>query len=418
MRLVILGGGSLNTPAFFAALEEYDTLEGEICLVDESAEAVERMGRYVSRIVAARCLPVQVSWETDLALCGRGADFVLNMMRVGGLAAQEEDDRRLAVSGMVGHAATYPQAIRNLPATLRAANTIEQVAPNALWVNFSNPVTVLCEALALQTHLKVIGICYHAFGMKKDFAALLGVDEAAVRVIYYGLNHLGWVTDVLVYDISRMRELVSVIQRTQNKKYNHWYTQPELIPIDHAFCLYHKGDVLFDRQKGVRGSLEGAALRMGLPNRTLKRQYQRRLALRQAMLAGDISNLEEFQTQAPWYTSCIAPFLRACLSPNSQEFILTWQHDRVSSSFPDVTAESGVEFHRQQIRSLLGRELPEFAQEWVRQARSSERLLIRAVLEQSRQLAAMAWAIHPNVASMVHAERLAALYFPEDVQTA
>jgi alpha-galactosidase/6-phospho-beta-glucosidase family protein len=58
--------------------------------------------------------------------------------------------------------------------------------------------------------------------------------------------------------------------------------------------------------------------------------------------------------------------------------------------------------------------LPEFAAEWLRQVRASERLLIRAIMAPSRELATMAWAVHPNVASMQHAERLASLYFAND----
>jgi len=412
MKLVILGGGSLNTPAFFTALSANDKLLEQVCLVDRSAEFVERIGKFCQAIAQQRGLPVQVTWETDLGHAATGADVVLNVLRVDGLTALEEDLRQLAVSGVVGHAATYPQAIRNLPATLEAARVVERVAPSALWVNFSNPVTFLCEALALHTRLRCVGICYHAFAMRGDLAAILGVDPVGVRVEFFGLNHLGWVTDVLVDGVSRMTQLVKVIRQRRDKKYNYWHVRPGMIPIDHAFCLYHKGDVYFNRQKGIRGSLVDVGLRLGLLRTDVDRERHKREALRQAVDEGQVSKLDPFQAQAPWYATCIVPFLRALSSGQPREFVLTWNHAGESPTLPGLTAESAVVLQEGQIRrASLAPGLPEFAAEWVRQIRASERLLIRAVLEQSRDLATMAWAVHPNVASMRHAERLAFLYF-------
>ena len=412
MNLVILGGGSLNTPAFFAALTADDSWLERVCLVDRSAEAVERTGKFCQTIVEKQALPIQVSWESDLERAASGADVVLNMLGVGGMAALEEDQCRLAASGAVGHAATYPQAVRNLPATLAAARVVEQVAPHALWVNFSNPVTVLCEALALHTRLHCVGICYHAFAMRDDFAALLVAPPERVRIEFFGLNHLGWVTDVQVDGESRMSQLVETIRGRRDKKYNYWYVRPGLIPIDHAFCLYHKGDVWYNRQKGMRGSLADAGLRLGLARPDLSRERRKREALHRAVEGQYLEELGEFAVQAPWYAVCIVPFLRALAAGRPHEFVLTWIHAGQAPTLPDLTAESAVILQDGQVRrASQASGLPEFAAEWVRQVRASERLLIRSITEQSRDLAAMAWSVHPNVAFVRHAERLASLYF-------
>jgi 6-phospho-beta-glucosidase len=415
MNVVILGGGSVNTPAFFAALTSQDDWLDGVCLVDRSAEAVERTGKFCQTVAHTHALPVQLGWDTDLASAASGADVVLSMINVGGLAAMKEDLRRLAASGVVGHAATYPQAIRNLPATLEAARAVEQVAPEALWINFANPVSVLCEALALHTRLRCFGICYHAFAMRDDFATLLGVRAERVQVEFFGLNHLGWVTDVQVDGESRMSQLVETIRQGRNKKYNYWYVRPGLIPIDHAFCLYHKGDVWYNRQKGIRGSLRDIALRLGLSGRGLDRESRKRQMLYQIIGEGRVEMLDRFHAQAPWYATCIVPFLRALASDQPHEFVLTWNHMGQVPTLPDSTAESAVILQNGQARrasEACG--LPEFAAEWLRQARASEHLMIRAILERSADLGMMAWAVHPNVAAIEHAEHLASLYFPKE----
>lgn len=362
-------------------------------------------------------LPVQITWETDLATAAiNNVDVVLNMLRVGGLDALEEDQRQLAVSGAVGHAATYPQAIRNLPATLEAAHLVEKVAPDALWVNFSNPVTILCEALAYYTKLPCVGICYHSFNMRSDFADILRVDPTKVTVEFFGLNHLGWVTDVIVDGVSQMNQLIKSINQQKNKKYNYCYTQAGLIPIDHAFCLYHKGDVWFNRQKGIRGSLADIGLRLGLTKADISRERRKRELLRQAINEKQMNMLEKFQYQAPWYATCVLPFLRAYASDQPHEFILTWNHEGEAPSLPGLTAESTVLVHKKEFqRASKSSGLPEFASEWVRHVRASEKLMIQAVVGQSLELATKAWTIHPNVASIKHAERLASFYFNKEV---
>jgi 6-phospho-beta-glucosidase len=416
MNLVILGGGSLNTPAFFAALSKEDQWLRRVCLVDKSAEYVEEVGEFCKAIALQFNLPLQITWETDLKNAVVDADVVLNMLRVGGLDALEEDQHQLAVSGAVGHATTYPQAIRNLPVTLEAAHVVEKVAPDALWVNFSNPVTILCEALALHSKLRCVGICYHSFTMRSDFADILGVDPMRARVEFFGLNHLGWVTDITVDGVSRMDQLIKAIKQQKNKRYNHWYTQIGLIPIDHAFCLYHKGDVWFNRQKGIRGSLLDIGIRLGLTKGDVARERRKRQELHEIINGGQPNNLDKFHSQAPWYPTCILPFLRAYASAQPHEFILTWNHGGNVLTLPGLTAESAVLIQGKQVqKASKASGLPEFASEWVRQVRASERLLIRAIVEHSRDLAAMAWAIHPNVASMIYAERLASFYFNKEV---
>lgn len=412
MKLTILGGGSLNTPAFFSSLSEDDKWLEHIYLVDQSAEAVDRAGKFCKAILAAKNLLIGLTWGTDLKSSVVGADVVLNMIEAGGLQATERDQNHLAVSGVVGHAATYPQAIRNLPATLEAAKAVEDSNPGALWVNFSNPVTTLCEAIAHLTDLQCIGICYHSFLMYEDFARILRMKERQIKIGFYGLNHLGWVTDVKVNGLSQMGRLVDLIQKGKNKKYNYWYAEPGLIPIDHAFCLYHKGDVWFNRQKGIRGSLKEILYRAGFSRGDLNQLKNERVKLQQAVNEGHTQNLNDFDSQAPWYKKCIIPFLRKLASGEPHELLLTWKHGKTAPHLPAFTGESATILQGKNIFAApAASRLPEFAVELLNQVRASESLLIKAVMEKSQNLLAQALAIHPNVASFRHAERFASHYF-------
>ncbi len=390
-RLVIVGGSSRNTPAFFEAAhgDRWD----EVCLVGRSAEKLERVGQTCTAVVEKRELHVRITWDTDLARAARDATCVLNMLRVGGAAAVAEDRLLLAASGIVGHAASYPEAIRHLPPTLLAAHTVQSVAPGAAFVNFANPVSILCEAIADETALTCFGICHHAFSMRTDFARILDSPPSDVRVEYRGLNHLGWVTDVLVNGASALDELIRRLVQRRLKAYD-YDLAPEFraIPIKHAGALYHKGEVLYVRQAGPRSSAVDVVLRSALGGGPLRTWLDRRAARAEETARGG------------WYARCIVPFLDALYDGSAQEFVMTWRHGGAVSQVPGQTAETTAVLHSGHVEpAALGSDLPEATQEWLRQVRTSERLLLRSVKERSDALLVESLAIHPGVASVGHA---------------
>jgi 6-phospho-beta-glucosidase len=392
-KLVILGGSSPNTPAFFEALSQ--TGGGgwdEVCLVGRSTQNVERVGQACASRAVRLGLTLSVTWETDVERAADGASIVLNMLRVGGAPAVGEDRRLLAASGIVGHASSYPEAIRHLPPTLAAARAVERVAPSAIFVNFANPVSILCEAIATETTLTCLGICHHAFSMRTDFARLLGVPADQLRVEYQGLNHLGWVTDVQVGGQSRFPMLIDRLVQGRVKAYDYPLAPAfNAIPIKHAASLYRRGEVLYVRQYGARSSLVDVALRYGVGG-----PLERLSAMREGPR----------ESRPPWYASCIVPFLNALNAGEAQEFIVTWRHAGSMPEVPGLTAETTATVSAAGVAPApLRSHLPAAAREWLRQVRASERLLLAAVKDRSYAGLLEALAIHPSVVSVKHARQ-------------
>ena len=231
--------------------------------------------------------------------------------------------------------------------------------------------------------------------MRTDFARLLGVTPERLRVEYLGLNHLGWVTDVLVDDESRLGQLVDVLVARQVKAYD--YDLAALfnaIPIKHAAALYRSGEVLYVRQSGLKNSTVDVLLRYGIGGAPFRRVVEGR---------------EQRADQAPhdaWYSTCIVPFLDALDDGNAHEFVLTWRSGGLVPGLPGRTAESTATLHQRQVAlGPFGSRLPLAAMEWLHLVRQSERLLLSAVAERSSFTLFEALAIHPSVASVEHARR-------------
>jgi 6-phospho-beta-glucosidase len=355
-----------------------------------------------------------VQWTTDLREALVGAQYVVNVLRAGGAEAESHDRRLLAASGVVGHAAGYLEALRNLPPTIEVARAAEEIAPNAVLINFTNPVSILCEALAQMSSVVSFGVCHHAFNMRCDFARLLNVSPDLVRVEYQGINHLGWVTDVQVSGESQFSLIVQRLRDRHVKAYNYDRVAAiNAIPIKHAYSLYRGGEVLYVREKGLRASAVDIAIR-ALP-------WMRRLLLAQkrdpaehmldALAAGRLECLEAFGSRAPWYASCIVPFVDTLETRASREHIVTWNHRGQVADLPSATAEFTTAFTQGDARpTTFAARLPDKAGAWLRQIRESESLLVRASAEHSRTLLVEALRIHPNVASAKHAERFVHSY--------
>ena len=118
-------------------------------------------------------------------------------IRVGGLAARVQDERVALGLGLLGQETTGPggiaYALRTIPVARSIAERVRAVAPQAWFINFTNPAGMVTEAMRDVLGDRVVGICDTPITMARRAAGLLGVDpRTRVELDYVGLNHLGW----------------------------------------------------------------------------------------------------------------------------------------------------------------------------------------------------------------------------------
>ncbi len=201
-KIAIIGGGGVRTPLLIYGLAQSQELlkTAELTLFDldeARTGTIARIGREVIRRMGAG---FQIRSSSRLEEAADGADFVLSSIRVGGMAARARDERVAIEHGLAGQETTGPagaaMALRTLPVTLGHAKVIERVAPEAWFINFTNPAGLITQALAQHTTLRVIGICDTPSELFHKIAGAVGAPVADVVCDYAGLNHLGWVRRV------------------------------------------------------------------------------------------------------------------------------------------------------------------------------------------------------------------------------
>ena len=74
---------------------------------------------------------------------------------------------------------------------------VARLAPRAWMINFTNPVSIITQAVHQETDARLIGICDTPIEMFEDAAHALGLPATVCGYDYFGLNHLGWLRDVL-----------------------------------------------------------------------------------------------------------------------------------------------------------------------------------------------------------------------------
>jgi len=88
------------------------------------------------------------------------------------------------------------RALRMIPAMVAIAEDVLDLAPEALFFNYSNPMAPVCRAIRKATGADVIGLCHGVFHVADYLARALDVAAADLRYTAIGINHLTWFTEV------------------------------------------------------------------------------------------------------------------------------------------------------------------------------------------------------------------------------
>ncbi|MBR2569944.1 MAG: 6-phospho-beta-glucosidase, partial [Paenibacillus sp.] len=212
----VIGGGSSYTPEIVEGfIKHYDQMPiRELWLVDieEGKHKLEIVGNLAKRMVEQAGLPMQVNLTLNRREAIAGADFVTTQIRVGLLEARKRDEHIPIQHGVIGQETTGPggmfKALRTVPIILDICKDIEELAPNAWLLNFTNPAGIVTEAVAKHSKVKSIGLCNSPINFQKFLAQQYDVSEQDVLPEFVGINHLHWVTSALVKGEEKLDELL------------------------------------------------------------------------------------------------------------------------------------------------------------------------------------------------------------------
>jgi len=134
----------------------------------------------------------------------KGADYVVNAVQVGGYEPCTVTDFEIpkkyglkqTIGDTLGIGGIF-RALRTIPVMLEFGRDMEQVCPDALFINYSNPMAMLTGAMLRATGIKAVGLCHSVQGCAHWLLKQLGMEyDSSVQWKVAGINHMGWLLEI------------------------------------------------------------------------------------------------------------------------------------------------------------------------------------------------------------------------------
>lgn len=126
------------------------------------------------------------------------ADYVLNVINVGGTEPFENEIRipercgvEQAVGDTLGPGGVF-RGLRTIPTMLEIARNMEDVCPDALLLNYTNPMAIVCWAMAEVTEIERVWLCHSVPHTAEAIAEYTGIPQEELDYWVAGVNHMAW----------------------------------------------------------------------------------------------------------------------------------------------------------------------------------------------------------------------------------
>ena len=199
-KITFIGAGSLEfTSQLVRDILTFPLLEdATISLMDIDAERLQYALQVVKKLVEARRARVKIEATLDRVEALKGADVVLTTILAGGVNVWQHDiliPKKYGVDINVGDT-RGPSGIfrflRTINPMMEIARDMEKYCPDAVLLNYTNPMAMLVSAMQKQSFIKVTGLCHSVQGTAMMLADWIGAPHAEIDYLCAGINHQAW----------------------------------------------------------------------------------------------------------------------------------------------------------------------------------------------------------------------------------
>jgi alpha-galactosidase len=178
--------------------------ECDLALVDIDPNALAVAEGLARKMIEARKAPITLRASTDRRDVLPGATAIICTIGVGGRRAWEQDvfiPRKYGIYQPVGDSVMpggSSRALRMVHSMVAIARDVLDLAPNALFFNYGNPMGPVFRGVRKATEANMTGLCHGVNGVGHYLASVLGADISRLQYTAIGMNHLTWFTEVRV----------------------------------------------------------------------------------------------------------------------------------------------------------------------------------------------------------------------------
>ncbi len=199
-KITFIGAGSLGfTRGLVRDVLTFPLLsDATLCLMDINPERLDFAHKSVQRIVDMGHYPAKVEATLDRVEALKGADFVLCTILVGETDVWRYDieiPKKYGVDTNIGDTrgpSGVFRALRTIPVMVSIIKDMERYCPNAVLLNYTNPMAMLCRAMQRVSDIPVTGLCHSVQGTAEMLARWIGAPMSEITYTCAGINHQAW----------------------------------------------------------------------------------------------------------------------------------------------------------------------------------------------------------------------------------
>jgi alpha-galactosidase len=202
-KITVIGAGSvvfaknlINDILSFPELS--DT---HFALVDIDPERLEMAEAMARNIIAQRESKGTVESFAERREALPGSDFIINMIQVGGYESTlidfdvpEKYGLKQTIADTIGIGGIF-RGLRTIPVAVGIGRDVAELCPDALLLNYTNPMSMVSWAVLEETGINAVGLCHGIRGTANRMAQYVGLEPKDISYRCGGINHMAWFVD-------------------------------------------------------------------------------------------------------------------------------------------------------------------------------------------------------------------------------
>lgn len=228
-KITFIGAGStVFAKNILGDVMQTPALQGfEIALFDIDPERLrdsEQMLQNIKKTSASTC---RIKAYTDRIEALRGAKYVVNAIQVGGydpctitdFEIPKKYGLRQTIADTVGIGGIF-RNLRTIPVMLDFARDINEVCPDALFLNYTNPMAVLTNVMNTYGGVTTVGLCHSVQICVPHLFKHLEIDTEGVKYKIAGINHMAWLLEASKDGVDLYPEIKRRAAEKQKEKHH------------------------------------------------------------------------------------------------------------------------------------------------------------------------------------------------------
>ncbi|MEH7235466.1 alpha-glucosidase/alpha-galactosidase [Bacillus sp. JJ1562] len=204
-KITIIGAGStafaknlLGDCMTVEALQDF-----EFALFDIDHERLKDSEAMLTNLKKSLKSTVKIASYTDRKQALRNSKYVINTIHVGGynpgtitdFEVPKKYNLRQTIADTVGIGGIF-RSLRTIPVLMDIAKDMEEVCPDALFLNYTNPMAVLTGSMLRYTNIKTVGLCHSVQVCADRLLDSLEMPKDNIQWKIAGINHMAWLLEV------------------------------------------------------------------------------------------------------------------------------------------------------------------------------------------------------------------------------